>query len=372
MSTTAILADVTTGILYRNPKPHVRSVHAYFPSVVTMDNGEMLASLVLGEAFEAVNAHAWIARSTDGGASWTLEGPIYPGTPERLTSDSCRLTACPGGEVVAFMVRADRSEHPEEGLANPENIGFVPTELLLLRSRDYGRTWSAPARLEPPLVGPSFELCSPITPLRDGRWLLPTSTWRGWNGDCPNGMRMVALVSDDRGATWPAWQDVMHVPGIIHWESKIVELPDGCLLAVAWGYDEAAARDLPNQYAVSHDGGATWTPPRSTGLLGQTLTPTLLDDGRVLCVYRRVDVPGLWLNISHLEGDDWVNEDAVPLWGHQASGLTTHSDNMAHNFNVLRFGAPCVTRAPDGALFVAFWCYEDCVSNIRWFKFRVR
>ena len=28
------------------------------------------------------------------------------------------------------------------------------------------------------------------------------------------------------------------------------------------------------------------------------------------------------------------------------------------------------TTFPDGKIvtFVAFWCYEDCVSNIRWFK----
>ena len=40
-------------------------------------------------------------------------------------------------------------------------------------------------------------------------------------------------------------------------------------------------------------------------------------------------------------------------------------------FQSLRFGAPSITRLADGALYVAFWCYEDCVSVIRWFKFRV-
>lgn len=371
MSAPALLREITTGLIYRNPKPHVRSIHATFPSVVSLDNGEMLTSLTLGEAFESVDAHANVARSTDGGETWMLEGPIYPGTPDRLTSDSVRITAFPGGEVVAFMVRADRGEHPDEGLANHENIGFVPTELLLLRSRDYGRTWGAPEPITPPLVGPAFELCSPITPLRDGRWLLPTSTWRGWHGDCPNGMRMVAFVSYNRGASWPEYQDVMYAPGIIHWESKIVEMPDGRLLAVAWGYNEAEGKDLPNQYAVSHDGGASWTPPQSTGLFGQTLTPHLLDDGRILCVYRRVDTAGLWANVSRLDGDAWVNEDAEPLWGHLAVGLTSNSENMTHNFNVLRFGAPCITRLPDGRRFVSFWCYEDCVSNIRWFKFTI-
>ena len=139
-----------TGLIYRNPSPHVHSVQAYFPSVAPLGGGRMLASLVLGEAFEAPNARTHTARSADAGETWKLEGPVYPGTRRRLTSDSARLTVLPDGQAVLFMVRADRSAHPDEGLANPKTLGFVPTELLLLRSSDQGRTWSAPRLLRAP------------------------------------------------------------------------------------------------------------------------------------------------------------------------------------------------------------------------------
>jgi len=211
------------------------------------------------------------------------------------------------------------------------------------------------------------EMCCPITVLRDGRWLIPTQTWPGWNGECPNGIRLVALVSRDEGRTWPEYLDVMGEPGgkVFFWESKIVELPDGRLLATAWVYDDITKADRPNQYAISKDGGRGWSAPASTGLQGQTLTPLVLDDGRILGVYRRMDKPGLWANISRLDGDRWVNEADQALWGHQAVGLTSSTQNMAHNFNVLRFGAPCLARLADGHVLVAFWCYEDCVSVIR-------
>jgi sialidase-1 len=378
MSEIAILG---TGLIYRNPKPHVHAIHAYFPSVVQLANGELLCSLVLGEAFDAANCHTYLARSVDQGQTWHLQGAIYPGTMDRLTSDAARLTALPDGGTVAFMVRSDRSDHPEEGLANPENLGFVPTETLLLWSRDAGHTWSSPEILHPPLVGPSFELCCPIVPLRDGRWFLPTSTWRGWDGDCPNGMKMVAFISHDGGRSWPEYRDVMRDPEqrIIYWESKICELPDGRLLAVAWVYDQVAGTDLPNHYAISADGGNSWSVPQSTGLQGQTPTPYVLDDarkdgagsGQVLLVYRRIDRPGLWANLSHLEGDRWVNDDETPIWGAATQRLTGDSDNMVQNFQALRFGAPCVVRLADGTIFVAFWCYEDCVSVIRWYKLSV-
>ena len=369
----ANIRAASTGLIYRNPMPHVHSVHAYFPSVVVMPNGEMLATIVLAEAFEAPNLRTHVCRSTDQGDTWHLEGPIYPGTTDRLTSDGARITALPDGELVVFMARHDRTGHPDEGLTNPKTLGFVPTELLVLRSHDLGHTWTEPTPLTPPLVGPSFELCCPITPLADGRWILPTSTWQDWDGHCPNGVKMVALVSSDRGQTWPEYWDVMGERGsrAFFWESKILELADGRLLAAAWAYNDAESKDLPNQYALSHDGGSTWSKHQSTGLLGQTLTPFVLDDGRVLCVYRRMDEPGLWASLSRLEGGHWTNEGQHPLWGAGAIGLTATSENMAHNFNVLRFGAPCITRLAGGTLFVAFWCYEDCVSVVRWFKLEI-
>jgi hypothetical protein len=101
------------------------------------------------------------------------------------------------------------------------------------------------------------------------------------------------------------------------------------------------------------------------------MTPWLLGADRVLTVYRRMDEPGLWANLSHLEDDRWVNDVSQPLWGHQsAEGATRTNGGVAAMFQTLRFGAPSITQLPDGALYVAFWCYEDCVSIIRWFKFQ--
>jgi len=158
---------------------------------------------------------------------------------------------------------------------------------------------------------------------------------------------------------------------VFFWESKIVELADGCLLAVAWAYNDTASKDLPNQYALSNDGGRTWSAPASTGLAGQTLTPLVLADGRILSVYRRMDHAGLWANLSQVEGTGWINEDAAPIWGTETAGLTGVAHNMAQNFAVLRFGAPCLVPAADGTVFLAFWCYEECVSVIRWFRLAV-
>ncbi len=364
---------LSTGLIAKNPKPHVRSVHAYFPSVVRLTDGEMLATVAQAEAFEAADMRTHLYRSTDGGATWQAEGRLCGDVPDRVVSDASRLTAAPDDELLCYMVRMDRTDHPDQGLSNPETLGFVPTELSLLRSTDRGRSWSGPHPIQPPLEGPCFELCSPITILRDGRWIIPTLTWPDWQGRSPHGVKMVALVSHDRGGSWPeGWTVMDEAAGrVFFWESKIVELPDGRLLAVAWTYDDVAKQDRPNHHALSDDGGATWSAPASTGLRGQTLTPIVLADGRLLCVYRRMDRPGLWAALSRIEGDRWIHDEHAPIWGADAAGLTESTDDMAHNFNVLRFGAPSLVALEEDTVFCAFWCYEECISVVRWYALRV-
>jgi sialidase-1 len=365
--------NIRTGLIYRNPKPHVFSKQAYFPSVAVLGNGEMLASFAIGEAFEAANSDTYIVRSKDMGETWSEPERFLKKDKNTLVSNYARIAAMPDGSVIANVIRSHRESHPEDGLANPVNIGFVPTDLMLVRSKDFGKTWEEPELLTPPLAGPSFEMCSPIVHLSNGRWLWPTSTWRGWDGYCPNGMKMGVLVSSDNGKTWPEFIDVMNRSNekIIFWESKIVELSEGVLLAAAWAYDEGQGKDLPDQYTLSHDGGKTWMVPASTNIMGETMAITRTPDGKVLSVYRRMDKPGLWITIVRIEGDKWINEDEIPLWGVQEKSLTDKSDNMVKDFNELKFGAPCITILPDKTVYIAFWCYEKMVSNIRWFKLNI-
>lgn len=366
------LLVIGEGILYQNPVPHVYSRQAFFPSVIQLDDGDLLATFCIGQAFEAPDLHTVVARSTDKGESWRIEGRIYPGTADRLTSDVCRLSHGRDGEIVAYMIRHDRSR-VNEGLANPDNMGFVEIEQLLFRSHDGGRTWAGPEVIDPPLVGPSFEMTSPIVPLKNGRWLLPTSTWRGWDGYCPNGMKMVAFISDDEGQSWPSYTDVMSDPQqeLIYWESKMIELQDGRILAAAWTFNEVTGKDLPISYVWSSAWDQPFSVPRSTGLIGQTLTMTQLDDGLILTVYRRVDQPGLWAALSELDGDEWHIMKQYPLWGSRQNGLTAHGESMVQNFAQLKFGAPSLCRLDDNHIFLAFWAIEDGIGQIRWIKIKV-
>ena len=76
---------MSTGIVYRNPKPYLRSIVAYQPSLMVLSEIEILSTFDVGEAVESVDYHTMAARSRDGGATWELEGPLIPNPPPRTS-----------------------------------------------------------------------------------------------------------------------------------------------------------------------------------------------------------------------------------------------------------------------------------------------
>jgi hypothetical protein len=358
----------STGLVYRNPHPNLRAVHTWHPSISRFDDGELVATFDLGQAVESLDYRTYLSRSTDDGKSWSEPVRVFEDVVAERTTHSVRTSRVRDDALVGIGARFYR-DNPDVGLVNHKNLGFVRMDLLLLESRDRGRSWQGPRVIEPPLVGPAFELCHSIVELQDGRWLAPMSTWKGWNGEAPNGMNAIALVSHDRGRTWPEYLKIMaaYDQGVVHWEQSLVELPGGRLLSVAWALHEASGRTQPTPYAISQD-RRTFGPPRPTGFLGQTAKILRLADGRILCVYRRDDRPGLWANLARIEGNGWINLAEAPLWQGVATSGMLGRQTPGEELSSLKFGYPTLTQMADGDVLVLFWCCEDCIYNIRWLR----
>ncbi|MBI2191888.1 MAG: exo-alpha-sialidase [Planctomycetes bacterium] len=361
---------VATGLVYRNPKPYLRSRHAFHPSLALLPGGGLLCAFDLGEAVESLDYHTCLARSSDAGRTWKWQGPLLQDRPARRASWLVRISRTSDGSLVGLGAHYYRDD-PEEGIQNRRTLGLVPMDLFLTRSSDGGVTWSNPERMIPPVPGPCFEICHSILELPDGRWLAPVSTWRGWSGECPGGEKAVVMISGDRGRTWPAWGVSFDgsASGIIHWEQSVVPLGGQSLLAVAWAHDPRTGRNLPTPFAISQDSGLTFSQPQPTGLRGQTCKAMRLPDGRILCVYRRDDRPGLWAHLASLDGTRWIPQADLPLWGTglHSSGMTGQA-HSSEELADLKFGYPSLIQCPDGEIFVAFWCLEGWACNIRWLR----
>jgi hypothetical protein len=361
---------VSSGVLFRNPKPHLRAVHAWHPSLVRLDNGEILASFDLGSAVESLDYATYLCRSLDGGRSWSPPGRLFADPLPRRSTHTVRISRTRDGTVHGFGCRFYRDDL-EEGLTNRENLGYVEMDLIHLTSGDGGASWNGPRRIEPPIAGPAFEICHPIVELADGRLLAPTSTWRNWRGEEGEGMRAVALVSHDQGSTWTSHLEIFdgRPRRTCHWEISLVQLAGGELVAVAWEFDYQQGTTLPTPFTMSL-GGESFAPPQPTGLHGQTAKIIALNDRDVLCLYRRHDQAGLWAAHARIEGTRWIPLQDTLLWQGAPSGMTgqkTTSDELAG----LKFGYPTMVLLPDGNVLAAFWCAEDCVHVIRWMRLKV-
>jgi hypothetical protein len=369
-----VIECLSTGLVYRNPKPYLRSRQAFHPSLVRLEDGELICSFDVGEAVESLDYRTYLSRSGDGGRAWTFQGPLFEDRCGRRTSSSVRVSRMSDGTLIGFGGRFYRDD-PEEGVTNKATLGYVPMDLILLRSPDGGRTWQGPEVINPPLIGPSFEVCHSVLELPDGRWLAPTATWRGWNGERLSGEKTVVLISEDRGRSWPRYGVCFDggASGVIHWEVSVISLGGNRVLAVAWAHDPQSGKNLPTPYALSEDGGETFSPPGLTGLRGQTCKALRLSDGRLLCACRRDDRPGLWASLARLDGKTWINEAELPLWGtHLASSGMAGQAASAEELSSLKFGYPSMVQMPDGEVLIVFWCLEDGATNIRWTRLRVR
>lgn len=150
------------------------------------------------------------------------------------------------------------------------------------------------------------------------------------------------IYSDDDGASWSTGV-------VIDWDfasgyaypSDITELPNGDLLASAYGFDVAASGDYTLRWSKSTDDGATWTPLSTIGSIGgySVVEPrcAVLDNGDVYAVMHTQDsIPtDYYYAISTDDGATWgtpVLIEAGNSWNRP--GLTHfENDNLIVGVN---------------------------------------
>lgn len=359
---------VDEGIVYRNPFPAIRARHAWHPTLVHLGGREWVCAFDIAEAAEAHDYGTHVVVSHDDGATWSDPERVIPvGDPPR--SATIRLGRLGDGALI-FAGSHHHARDENQGRLNHDTFGYIDMDLVTVRGEP--GHWDAPAIVTPPLAGTPFETCHAIVELSDGRLILPTCTWMGWDGSAPHGMKGVLLVSHDRGATWPEAITTMDAwdRRVTHFEQSVVELEGGALLSIAWAYNVDTGATEPTPYALAVD-GHDFAVHGLTGLNAQTAKLVHLGGNRLLCAYRRHDVPGLWIAEVEVDGTEWRTLSTRSLWTGASSGMAGERA-ASEELSGLRFGFPQMVLREDGDVQLVFWAREDDVNTIRWLRLAVR
>jgi hypothetical protein len=358
------------GFIYRCGERGVAEA-AVTSRCATTRGGELLCCFMTQSALSKNDFVPTLAISKDQGASWQTRGPLFPHLRERY-SITMSLSRAPNGDLFLFGSRTPRKQ-PGESFWCQETLGILPNELVWSRSRDDGRTWSEPAAFPLPLPG-SAECPAPMSCTQTGRWIAPYAPHNTFDPKLKVDLKhIVVMLSDDEGKTWRHRSMIrVHEQDAYVAESWVIELSDGRLLGTAWHLRRTDGDDFPNAYAISNDGGDTWSETRSTPIMGQSAGTAALPDGKVLFAYnqRRHGKPGVWLAVAKPNELDFGLIANDIAW-HAAVPTQSGSSGKSLNWTDFAFGEPSVTVLTDATVLVAFWCIQPTGSGIGYAKLRI-
>lgn len=357
-------------VVYENPIPQIRSRHGYFPGLVELPSGDLLALFAMGEAMDAANLTTMVSRSHDQGRTWTLEGPLHEKAPEhRFCADGLKPTLLSDGMLIATGYRFHRT-HPDDLLANPETDGLREGDDLVSCSRDEGHTWTAPEvipRTRPELV----EASGPCVELRSGTILAAGQLFPLWDGTHPSGYAGGLLRSEDMGKTWDDralfFADALGTfsPS----EPRMCEMQDGRVLILFWTTDHAAGKNLPNHVVVSRDDGRSWSAPIDTGIPAQASNLVCLGGDTLLTIHcHREGETGLYVRTVDFTDDRWRVLDELEIWGNAPSSKVASYADMAKQ---LRFGQPSLLLLDNDEILATHWAVEDGQGRILTHRLRL-
>ncbi len=360
-------------LIYDNPKPQVHSRHGYFPGVVQLPSGELLATHMIAEAFEAPNGTTWISRSRDRGRSWHLQAPLYDKTVLGFeTTDALKATVLRNGSLIAVGYRFHRHD-PDMPIAIPETGGILPGDDIVSFSGDEGRNWHLP-EIIPRQYPEVMEISGPCIELRSGDLLAVAALYPMPDGSTPSGHRGIVLRSTDGGRTWPHQDTFYRHPSrpVTPYEPRVVEMADGRLVAIVWCYDAVRGEHYNNHVVVSRDGGRNWSGPIETGSPGQASSLTALGDEMLLTVHaQRGADPGVWVRLVDFRRDEWKVLAEAPIYGAFHGSQTEAGQDPSQMFRSLRFGQPSVLVLDNGDVLATHWCIEEGQGKIRSHRLRI-
>jgi sialidase-1 len=246
-----------------------RRRNAYFPGLAALQSGDLIALLVISEAFESSDATTYVARSKDFGMTWELEGALRDLRTSKNALHASTGYRLPGGRgkngahavhpgSPSAVTGRKGEELGETGLRAPEKTPVISGCVKGTgENGEPGGSWSdylKPTALRDGTVvaiGYRFERQDPAAGI----------SIEGTGGILP-GQDIISFSSDE-GRTWTRHRVIPRSrPEVYEISGPCIELKSGDLVAVAAPFKMPDGGNPSGQMGIllrSQDRGRTWS-----------------------------------------------------------------------------------------------------------------
>lgn len=233
-----------------------------FPDVCVVPDGRLVCVYRVADKHVATRSRLEVKTSDDRGQTWSKPRVIAD------RGHCARLAVLETGDVLLIS----------DG---------TPLGTSVYRSSDGGRTWSKPTTAGLRHGIPDRPLRIGKTSLLTTGHRHVGSAKSPLLGQAPS--EQVLYRSDDLGKTWREWALLACNPNLVLCEASMFKMPDETLRVYL---RENSGVQEPTYVMSSFDEGASWTPPEASPTIGHRPCAGLLQSGRVLVTYRHVGPNG--------------------------------------------------------------------------------